>query len=245
MIKKTSIACLLTLLATSTLQADTIELNNGKTLEGSFIGRDGDVIQVDVDGITMSLNAADVKNIHLGSAAAPTEKTTQAKTHNSAKPTGEIAAGTVMTIRLNDTLDTGKHSTGHKFSGVIEGALIDNGKTAVPAGSKVYGIISESVKARRVAGKAKMMLTITQVNINGELVTLKTSAVNAQTTATGKTSAGRVARGAAIGGLADGSSGAKTGAKVGVGVAVLSGGNQVVIPSGTLLDFQLAQALKY
>jgi hypothetical protein len=42
-------------------------------------------------------------------------------------------------------------------------------------------------------------------------------------------SAGKVVRGASIGGVADGSSGAKAGARVGLGVAILSGGNQVVI----------------
>jgi hypothetical protein len=56
-------------------------------------------------------------------------------------------------------------------------------------------------------------------------------------------SARKVVRGAAIGGLAEGSSGAKTGARVGLGTAILSGGNQVAYPPGTLIDFQLTAAL--
>lgn len=108
---------------------------------------------------------------------------------------------------------------------------------------KIYGVVSESVKARRVAGKAKMILTITDIHINGQMVAVRTKAINAHTQATGKSTEAKAARGAEIGGLAGGSSGAKTGAKVGVGAAILSGGNQVVIPGGSLLNFTLSQAL--
>jgi len=44
--------------------------------------------------------------------------------------------------------------------------------------------------------------------------------------------------------LLDGSSGARTGAKEGLGAAILRGGNQVVIPGGTLLDFKLDEELQ-
>ncbi len=60
---------------------------------------------------------------------------------------------------------------------------------------------------------------------------------------TAKKSAGQVARWTAIGGLSDGSSGARTGAKVGLGAAILTGGNQAEIPAGTLLEFTLTEAL--
>jgi hypothetical protein len=221
--------------------ADTVELSNGKIIDGTFIGREGDTITFDVDGIGMSFNANDVKNISMGSAAAtPAVATAPAKVSGPI----EVPAGTQLTIRLNETLDTGKHATGHKFSAALEGALVSNGVTIAPQGSRVYGVVSESVKSRRAVGKAKMILTVTDININGQIVPVATSGINAQTQATGKSSAGKVVRGAAIGGLIGGSDDAKTGAKVGLGAAVLSGGNQVVIPAGTLLDFTLAQSLK-
>lgn len=51
-------------------------------------------------------------------------------------------------------------------------------------------------------------------------------------------------RWAVVGGLSDGSSGARRGAKVGVGAAVLSGANQAEIPAGTLLEFTLIENLQ-
>lgn len=234
------ITAALLLSVTALTIADTIELSNGKKINGTFIGREGDAIKFDVDGIGMSFNASDVKNISMGSIAPAKNPAVKAK----AAAPAEISAGTALTIRLNETLDTGKHATGHKFTAVLEGALLSHGTVVVPQGSRVYGVVSESVKSRRLAGKAKMILTVTDISINGQMVAVATSGINAYTQATGKSSASKVVRGAAIGGLVGGSKDAKTGAKIGLGAAVLSGGNQVVIPSGTLLDFTLSHSFK-
>jgi len=230
--------------------ADTIELSNGKIIEGTFTGRDGDTIKFDVDGISMTFQAKDVKNIAMGSTPGVTSaKTTSTRADNtSAKKTASgpsvIDAGTTLTIRLSDALDSGRQSTGHKFSAVLEGALIKEGVTVAPAGSKVYGVIAEAVRARRLAGNAKIMITLTDININGNITPITTSAINALTESTARGTTGKVAKGAAIGALADGSSGARDGAKIGLGVAILKGGNQVVVPAGTLLDFKLTAPLK-
>ncbi|VAW61463.1 hypothetical protein MNBD_GAMMA08-1747 [hydrothermal vent metagenome] len=239
---------LLILLTSSLTHADTIELSNGKTFEGVFSGRDGDNINFKVDGINMSFKAADVKNIAMGGSAARKESKTKTTTEKPAKKStpksATLDAGTSLTIKLGSTLDSGKHATGHKFSALLEGNLSSNGAIVAPAGSKVYGVISESVKARRLAGSAKIMITLTEININGAISPISTSAINALTESTGKSTAGRVGRAAAIGALADGSDGAKTGAKIGLGVSLLRGGNQVVVPAGTLLDFKLTAPLK-
>ena len=223
--------------------ADTIELENGKKLEGKIVSQADGIVTIDMDGIPVTLNTADIKSMSMGGAAEPKASAPEPKKVNAASGPVEIPAGTAILINLGSTLDSGKHTQGHKFSAVLEGAIIQDGITAVPAGSKVYGVVTEAVKSRRASGKSKLLVTITEINIKGKIVPIQTSAINAYTQATGKSSAGKVVRGAAIGSLADGSSGAKTGAKVGLAGAMLSGGNQVVIPAGTLLDFSLTQAL--
>jgi len=59
----------------------------------------------------------------------------------------------------------------------------------------------------------------------------------------GKKTVGKTARFAAIGALADGNKGAKQGAKIGLGVSVLTKGGSINIPAGTLLDVPLAAGL--
>jgi len=239
------------LLVSTVCFADTLELSNGKTIEGTFIGRDGDTIKFDVDGISMTFQAKDIKNIAMGSTpnvsaakSASTNASDKASANKATTVPTVINAGTTLTIRLSDVLDSGRQSTGHKFSAVLEGTLSKDGVTVAPAGSKVYGVIAEAVKARRLAGNAKIMITLTDININGNITPITTSAINALTESTARGTTGKVAKGAAIGALADGSSGARDGAKIGLGVAILKGGNQVVVPAGTLLDFKLSAPLK-
>ncbi|MDX2349527.1 MAG: hypothetical protein QNK32_03965 [Porticoccus sp.] len=218
-------------------------------MSGTFVGREGENVRFEVDGISMTFPAANVTNISIDggapaaapsldvemSAPAPAPAVTPM-----AKPT--VEAGKALTIRLKETLTTGKQGNGYKFTGTLEGALVVEGITVAPAGSQVYGLVQQSKASGRVAGSAEMLLVLTDIQINGELKPIVTSALNAVTAkSTGATSAGRVGRSAAIGGLASGKSGARTGAKIGTGLALLSGGNQVSIPSGTLLDFRLAQ----
>ena len=59
----------------------------------------------------------------------------------------------------------------------------------------------------------------------------------------GRNTVGRTARAAAIGGLIDGSDGARTGAKVGLGASILTRGESLQVPAGTLLETQLRTPL--
>jgi len=47
-----------------------------------------------------------------------------------------------------------------------------------------------------------------------------------------------------LGGLIDGSSGAKTGAKVGLGVSILTSGDSISVPAGTILETALRVPLE-
>lgn len=154
-----------------------------------------------------------------------------------------VPAGTRIMVETVDYLDSSRQKAGHRFRARLAGDMVVDGKVVAPGGSILYGILAEAKKSRRAVGRAQLTLTFTDITINGQLVPIQTSAIQAVTDATTKKSAGQVARGAAIGGLVDGSSGAKTGAKVGVGAAVLTGGSQVKIPANTLLEFSLAQPL--
>jgi hypothetical protein len=79
--------------------------------------------------------------------------------------------------------------------------------------------------------------------INNQLKPIQTSEIKAITEGTGKNTVSKTARYAAIGGLANGSTGAKNMAKAGIGVSLLTRGNSINIPAGTLLEFQLAEPL--
>lgn len=226
--------------------ADTVELKNGKTFDGTFIGRDGDNIKFEVDGITMMFNSADVKNISMGSAAQASGDKKEVATTGGNKKTQKITipVGARLIIRIADTLNPKNHKKGYKFTAKLESALVYEGETIVPAGSNVYGVVLEAETSRRLAGKSSIKIGVTEIRINGVMHPMKTTELVAISEESAKKSAGQVGKWAAIGALADGSSGARTGAKVGLGAAILTGGKQTQIPAGTLLEFGLAEPLK-
>jgi hypothetical protein len=154
-----------------------------------------------------------------------------------------VPAGTRIMVETIDALDSSRQKAGHRFRAKLSGDMMVDGKTVAPGGSILYGILADAKKSRRAIGRSELVLTFTDITINGQLVPIQTSAIKAVTDSTTKKSASQVGRAAVIGGLVDGSSGAKTGAKVGVGAAVVTGGSQVKIPSNTLLEFNLVQPL--
>lgn len=154
-----------------------------------------------------------------------------------------VPAGTHLMVNLDSAIDSRQHKAGHKFTATLEGDIVANNTVVAPRGSKVYGQLTATKKSGRLAGRSEMQITLTQILINNQLKPIVTSGVKAVTDSTAKKTAGTVARGAVIGALADGKKGARTGAKIGAGVSVLTSGNQINIPAGTLLDFTLGAPL--
>ena len=153
-----------------------------------------------------------------------------------------IPRGTPMMIKTFDIIDGSRHNAGHKFSAILEGDIVIDSKVAVKSGSKVYGVVVESVQAGRLVGSSKLTIKLTQVMVENKLVHITTNQLNyTGEQGSGANTVGKTARAAAVGGLIDGSSGAKTGAKVGLGVSVLTKGGAIGIPSGTYLDFTFDQ----
>jgi len=154
-----------------------------------------------------------------------------------------VPVGTTLIVRTIEVLNPAKTKQGHKFTAKLEAAVFVNGNTLIAVDSNVYGVVLEAKTARRLAGKASIKLGVTDIRVDGQMHSVKSTELTGLSEETAKKSAGQVAKWAAIGGLADGKSGARKGAKVGAGAALLTGGNQAEIATGTLLEFTLTEAL--
>lgn len=116
------------------------------------------------------------------------------------------------------------------------------GKTVVASrGSNIYGELTQAKQAGRVVGKSELTIAFTGLMINNQIRPIRTSEIKAVAeSGSGKNTLGKIARSAAIGGLIDGKSGAKTSARVGVGLSLLTKGGRN-IPANTLLEVRLAE----
>jgi hypothetical protein len=225
--------------------ADVLEMKDGTVHSGIFVGGNESTITFQVGRDVRDFNIDQIRSISFDTGgAAPQAASGQQAAAPASSGAVVVPAGTRFMVRMSQDLDSKKHKTGYKFTAKLEGDLVAGGVVVAPNGSTVYGVLAEAKKSGRLAGQSEMTTVLTDIMINNQLVPIRTSAVKAVSESTGKKTVGRTARAAAVGGLIDGSSGARTGAKVGLGASILTSGSQVYIPRGTLLEYTLGQEFR-
>jgi len=160
-----------------------------------------------------------------------------------------VPTGTRLTIRTIDSIDSDRNQVGDKFAATLDQPLFVNDVLVVPKGADVYGRLEEAKEAGHLAGKAQLRLSLTGIVINGQTYALSTGdyelSGKSRTANTAKKVGGGAAVGALIGAVVGGGKGAAIGAGVGAGagtaVQVATQGEQVHVPSETLLEFALDQ----
>lgn len=173
-----------------------------------------------------------------------TESSGQAATESSTgeKPTVEaevvtMPAGTRITAHMDDTLDSGKNKQGERFTMTLEADLAVGETIVIPRYSQLYGTIVEAQKGGRLARQGKLIVELKDIMIDGQLHAIATETYDV--TGERQRTVGKTATGALIGGAVDDEDGAKVGAAAGLGVSAASGGKQVSITAGTILEFTL------
>jgi hypothetical protein len=162
-----------------------------------------------------------------------------------------IPAGTQLTVRLNDPLDSEKNQVGDTWHGTLSAPITVDGETVVPAGADVLGRVADVKSAGRFAGNSVLTLEPTSLSVNGKSYSIQTSQWSRSGKGEGKNTATKVGGGAAlgaiIGGLAGGGKGAAigglAGAGAGTGVSAAKKGEQIKLGPEATLNFQLVNAL--
>ena len=160
-----------------------------------------------------------------------------------------VPAGMRLLIRTMDPIDSSKQKAGYRFTASLETNLQAEDTVVAPRGSTVYGRLAEASSAGRMSGSSQLTLELTDIVINGTAYPLLTSTFEVKGKGEGKKTAGKVlggtGLGALIGGLAGGGTGAAIGALAGAAggtaVAASKKGEQLQIPSESLLEFRLEQ----
>ena len=160
-----------------------------------------------------------------------------------------VPAGTRILIRTVDSIDSTKQKTGYRFTATLETNLQAEDTVVAPRGTTVYGQLAQASSAGRMSGSSELTLELTDIVINGTAYPLLTSTYEVKGKGEGGNTAKKVVGGAGlgalIGGLAGGGKGAGIGALAGAGagtaVAASKKGQQLQIPSESLLEFRLQQ----
>jgi len=234
--KKLAIVSALALVFSMASQADTLELADGSILEGNFMGSSNGIIMFDTGNGIEAFPEDQVVGVFFSSGVATAEAAISAP-----EPAAvTVPTGTRLVIRTTDTVDSSRHSAGHRFRGQLEGALVVDGVTVAPRGAYVHGVLTGSSQAGRLVGSSELSMEFTDIMIDDQLFQIRTTGLSAQTGGEAGRTLGRTARATAVGGLIGGSSGARTGARVGAGASLLTSGASINVPRGTILETTLA-----
>jgi hypothetical protein len=252
--------------------ADTLELKDGRVLQGRYLGGTQAILRFEVNGDVQTFPTHDIVALTFtrgsGRRAAeppppnnppdnppqgnppvdnPANDQAPPQVYNGGDFT--LPAGQPMMIRMIDSVDSSKNHVGDIFHASLETDLNVSGVLVARRGSDVYGRLASSDEGGKFSGKSELQLELTRLVIDGKDYPLVSSDYNLQGKGRGGDTAKKVGGGAVlgaiIGGIAAGGKGAAIGAAAGggagAGVQILTKGQQVKVPSETLLEFRLQQ----
>ncbi len=240
------ITALLSLAALST-RADVLELKNGQTLNGKYVGGTAGTIRFETSAGVQAIETGQALALTFtgGGATAPAPAAmapapaaaAPAPAAAPAAASATIPAGTMLLVRLVDPVSS-RDSQGTRFTTSLEADLVANGVVVAKAGTRVYGRVQGAQQAGRYVGQSKLDLRLTELAVGPNLVPIMTSGY----TDTGSRSIGKTARGAAAGAAIGAIAGdAGKGAAIGAVASGVKKGEGVSVSPGSLLEFQLLQ----
>ena len=263
-----------------------VHLKDGSKVPGTIVASSQtDMVVAGDDGIESKIPMAQVKSVEYGEAqpaqpalkasretekpAPPQQQTAQqtaqppALTPPPPPPppavttrTYELPAGSEISVRTNETIDSGTAAEGQTFDAeVTRDARDANGDVVIPRGSTARLVIKSASKGGRFRGASDLVLDLQSVTINGKQYTIDVADISQKGKSgvgankrTAEYTGGGAALGAIIGAIAGGGKGAAIGAGAGAGAGVLTQvltkGGAIKVPVESVLTFKLDKPLK-
>jgi outer membrane biosynthesis protein TonB len=162
-----------------------------------------------------------------------------------------LPAGTTLPIRITQTLDSAVSQTGDKFTGAIASDIIVDDMVVLAQGTPVVGHVDQVQDAGHFKGNSLLSISLSAIDRHGERIQIATDSFMKTGEGRGKNSAEKIGGGAAVGailgGIFGGGKGAAIGAAAGGGVGAgangVTRGQQVQIPSETVVRFRLTSPI--
>ena len=251
--------------------ADTLTLKDGRTINGTYLGGTSRQVRMEVGDGIQTFEIGRISGIQFGSGTAPSARADDPpappadppraqqrergnvfrpdpSSETTASRSGmELPAGTVLTVRMIDPVDSEVSHVGETFRASIDEPVVVGSDQVIPRGADVVVKLVDDKQSGKISGKTELTLDLVSVFVNGKIVDINTESVTRESSSragrSGKVIGGTAALGAIIGALAGGGKGAAIGAAGGAGVGtaaqVATKGQRVHIPSETRLTFTL------
>jgi BON domain len=163
-----------------------------------------------------------------------------------------LPAGTSVRVQMIEAVNSDAQRVGQKYQASLQSPIVIDNEVIVPKGADVTVMLTDAQSAGKISGRSELRLKLDTLKFQGKSYPLDSTTYEQVGKSRGKDTAKKAALGAAIGtaigAIAGGGKGAAIGAGVGAGggtaVQVLTHGEQVRVPSETILDFKLEQPVE-
>ena len=264
-------------------QHATILMRDGTEVSGTVLSSSANELQLSGnDKVTRTIPMAQIRSIEYQDAMPVSEGTSPASPASTPPPTASarprpremlhrdhyhptesaittttyvLAVGTEISVRNEETIDSGKAVEGQTFPAEVTRDVLDSAANVViPHGSNAQIIIRSASKGGRFRGASDLVLDLASVSIDGRQYEISTadlaerghSGIGANRR-TGEFTGGGAAIGAIIGAIAGGGKGAAIGAGSGAGAGALTQiltKGKIKVPVETILTFKLDKPLQ-
>lgn len=182
-------------------------------------------------------------------APAPAPPAPRSTTNTPVAGTGQIPVGTELDVRVGTRLNSGTAAVEDRFEATTLVDFNSGGRTLVPAGSVMRGVVTGVEPATRTNRTARMTLSFDQLTVNGRAYPMRGTVTQA---IEGEGIKGETARigtgagvGAIIGGILGGFKGALAGILIGAGgTLAATEGKEVDLPAGSVLRVRVDQPVQ-
>ncbi len=159
-----------------------------------------------------------------------------------------IPAGTVVTVRMIDGIDSAKNQPGEEFAASVDAPVVIADHVVIRKGADARVRLVQAKSAGRMTGQSELQVELVGLAVGNQTFAVESSEYQTKGASRGKRTAATVGGGAALGGLIGAIAGKGKGAAIGAAVGAGAGtavqaatkGQQVQIPAETKLEFALA-----
>src|SRR5262249_3534539 len=240
--------------------ADTLELKDGRILQGRYMGGTRAVLRFEVDGAVQTFSTNDIVALTFTNNSGPTNAPPQADQAPPADqqnlpdepappppaPTARrvqapppaannnvtLPAGQSVLIRMIDGVDSSKNHVGDVFKASLETDLLVGDTLVARKGTDIYGRLSNAQEAGHISGSSELQLELTRIVIDGRDYPLVSSDYTLRGKGRGGDTAKKVGGGAIAGAIIGAIAGGGRGAAIGAGVGSAAGAGVQVFTRG-------------
>jgi hypothetical protein len=256
---RTIVAVVLGLFIAGAAAADTLELKDGRVLQGRYLGGTQAVLRFEINGEVQTFNVSEAVALTFTGTSSATEAPEPAPQsaaasrdvpRPAARPTslapessraqdpaaqyGEVTipAGQSLLVRMIDGVDSSKNQVGDVFHASLETDLYIRDTLVARKGTDVYGRLAEVKEAGHLSGSAELQLELIRIVIEGHDYPLVSSDYSLKGKGRGSDTAKKVGGGAVVGAIIGAIADGGRGAAIGAGVGSAAGAGVQVFTRG-------------